>query len=387
MAPRKKKKVDVETENQEMVETNETEDESSSSSFESVLERIAKASKNKHIDESGNYDSEPQWYIDTGSYSLNALISASIYKGFGNTRITTIAGEPTTGKTQLALSSVRQFLNQYEDAMVIWIDAEHTMTMDRLRGMKIDSDRVRILPIPTIEECRNQTMNILTEYEKLGKKGKLLIVIDSVGGLSSEKELNDALTGNNARDMTKSQLIKSLFRTLTTKSGVLGVPILAINHVFSVIGNNYPSKDMSGGLGIKFLSSTVVFLSKAKDKVESEGEKEQVGVFITAEAVKSRDSREGKKIKTYIHQINGLNRVYGLLPIAEKHKIFERVSKRIQVPSGEKVFESQLYKNASKYFDTETLNRIDSAVKIDFSYGAAASIEMADEIEANEEQE
>lgn len=351
----------------------------------SLFEKLAQSTGNKYIDDLGSYDSEPEWYIDTGSYSLNALISASIFKGIPNNRLTTIAGEPATGKTFFALSACKNFLEMYPDGFVYYIDSEHTMTKKAFESMGGDAERFSILPCDIIEECKLQIFNLLGEYEKVKDQCKIMIVIDSVGALNSKKEMEDLASEKEVQDMTKARSIKSLFRNLNMKAGVLGVPIVAINHVFAVIGSNYPTTDMGGGRGPKFLSSNIVFLSKSRDKIVSDGEKEQIGVFVTCRAEKSRQSREGKVVKSYIRQSTGLNRYYGLVPIALKHEIFVKDGKRIKLPTDEKVFESVLYKEPKRYFTDEILNRIEEAVNDEFRYGSGSS-DVLDDIEIPEEE-
>jgi hypothetical protein len=59
-----------------------------------------------------------------------------------------------------------------------------------------------------------------------------MFVLDSLGMLSTNKEINDALAEKDTRDMTKAQLIKGAFRMLTLKLGQAKIPMLVTNHTY-----------------------------------------------------------------------------------------------------------------------------------------------------------
>ena len=73
-----------------------------------------------------------------------------------------------------------------------------------------------------------------------------MFVLDSLGMLSTEKEITDALNDKQVRDMTKSQLVKGAFRMLTLKLGQANVPLIVTNHTYDVIGAYVPTKEMEG---------------------------------------------------------------------------------------------------------------------------------------------
>ena len=92
------------------------------------------------------------------------------------------------------------------------------------------------------------------------KRPPMMMVLDSLGILSSEKELADTLAGNDTRDMTKAQLIRGTFRVLTLKLAKVKVPMIVTNHVYEVIGSYIPMKEMGGGSGLKYAASTIAYL-------------------------------------------------------------------------------------------------------------------------------
>ena len=93
-------------------------------------------------------------YVDTGSYIFNALVSGSLYGGLPSNKVTALAGESSTGKTFFALSVVRNFLNANPDGGVMYFESESAISKDMIEDRGIDSDRMYILPVATIEEFR-----------------------------------------------------------------------------------------------------------------------------------------------------------------------------------------------------------------------------------------
>lgn len=188
-------------------------------------------------------------YIDSGSYALNALLSGSIYNGYPSNKCTGFGGETSTGKTYMVLSAVKEFLMSDEKASVIYFDTENAITSTMCVERGIDPRRIGVIGVATIEEFRSQAKKILDAYGEIEEKKRtpLLIVLDSLGMLSTFKETKDITEGNEKTDMTRAKLIRGAFRVLTLKSGRLGVPILITNHVYSQIGVMFPDLVMGGG--------------------------------------------------------------------------------------------------------------------------------------------
>lgn len=306
-------------------------------------------------------------FIDTGSYTLNALLSGSIHGGLPNNRITCLAGEQATGKTFFALGICKNFLDSNPDAMVLYFDTENAITSDMLDGRGIDTDRLAIVPVLTIEEFKTQALKIVNSYleEEENKRKPILMVLDSLGMLSTEKEMNDTAEGKNVRDMTKAQMIKAAFRVLTAKLGKANIPLLITNHTYQVVGAYVPTKDLSGGSGVKYAASTILFLSKKKDKTDDG----VVGNFITCKNYKNRFAKENMEIETRLNYETGLSRYHGLGDLAVEYGIFKSVSTRIELPDGSKVFMKNINDEPEKYFTADILKQLDEHIQKEFKYG------------------
>jgi len=309
--------------------------------------------------------SDTDSYVDTGSYIFNGLACGSIYGGIPGNKITAIAGESATGKTFFVLGVCKTFLEANPDANVVFFESESAITKDMIESRGIDSTRMAIMPVVTVQEFRLQALQILAAYEEEGEGKPLLICLDSLGMLSTTKELEDTDAGKETRDMTRAQIVKSTFRVLTLKLGKLKVPMVITNHTYDVIGSMFPQKEMGGGSGLKYAASTIIMLSKKKDKEGTE----IVGNIIHCKTYKSRQSRENKMVDVKLSYTKGLDRYYGLLELAVKYDIFKSVSTRIELPDGTKTFGKTINNDPEKYFTEEVMTKLNEAAKEEFTYG------------------
>lgn len=197
--------------------------------------------------EDGQSSSEFSGYIDTGCYMLNAILSGSIYGGVPDNKITAIAGESSTGKTFFALSIVKHFLDSDPTNVVVYYDTEAAVTKEIMKSRGIDTSRIILAEPTTIQNFRTHALKLLKAYEEKKNRPKMLIVLDSLGMLSTTKEIDDSSEGKETRDMTKAQLIKATFRVLTLRLAKLKVPMILTNHVYDAVGSFFPTKAISGG--------------------------------------------------------------------------------------------------------------------------------------------
>ena len=335
--------------------------------MEDIFSTILKETGNDYsaIADEGIEAGDVKGYISTGSYSLNALLSGSIYGGIPSNKITCFAGEPSTGKTFFALNIVREFQKTNPKAFVYYFESESAISKQMLTDRNIDVKRIGVLPVATVQEFRTQAIKILDRYVEIKYVPPMIFILDYLGNLSTTKEIEDMSEGKETRDMSRAQLIRGTFRVLTLKLGKANVPLIVTNHVFQTIGSYIPQKEMSGGQGLAYAASTVIFLSKKKDKTDNE----VTGAIVTAVLKKARFTIENKKVETLLEYSEGLDPYYGLLELAEKFGIFKKVSTRYEMPDGSKVFESVILKNPEKYFTQDVLNQIDEKCKDEFLYG------------------
>jgi len=306
-------------------------------------------------------------FVDTGSYIFNALLSGSLHGGLPSNKITAIAGESATGKTFFALGMVKQFLEDNPEAAVMYFESESAITRDMIEERGIDSSRIVIVPVVTVQEFRNQAINILDRYLETPEKDrpKMMFVLDSLGMLSTTKEIEDTAEGKETKDMTRAQITKGAFRVLTLKLGRAGVPMIVTNHTYDVIGSMFPQKEMGGGSGLKYAASSIIYLSKKKEKEGTE----IIGNIIHCKNAKSRLTVENRIVDVRLTYDKGLDRYYGLLDLALASGVFKKASTRVELPNGKTEFGKTINNNPEKYFTPEVMERLETVVQDYFKYG------------------
>ena len=305
-------------------------------------------------------------FIDTGSYIFNGLLSGSIYGGLPANKITALAGESATGKTFFLMGMVKNFLDANPNSGVVYFESESAITKQMVIDRGIDPERMVILPVTTVQEFRTQALKVLDRYlqQDVDIRKPMFMCLDSLGMLSTTKEVEDTTDGKETRDMTRAQVLKAAFRVLTLKLGKAKVPMVVTNHTYDSMGL-FSTKEMGGGSGLKYAASSIVFLSKKKEKDGTE----VIGNIVHCKNHKSRLTMENKMVDVRLTYDKGLDKYYGLLDLAIKYDIFKSVSTRIELPDGSKTFGKSINNEPEKYFTEDIMKQLDEAAQKEFKYG------------------
>ena len=315
-----------------------------------------------------DFDNSNLGFIDTGSYALNGAISGSIYGGISDSSITILAGEESVGKTYFGVGILKSFLSRDEGAGAVYYETEGA-PIQAIKSRGIDAGRVAISQPDTVQKFREKALNVLTKYEKIEKEERppLMLILDSLGQLSTSKEFEDSLSGSETADMTRSRLIKSAFRTITLMLNRLHVPMIATNHVYVNMNAYGNPKVQSGGSGPKYSASTTIQLSKSKDRDEKT--KEVLGNIVTCKMIKNRWAKENAEVDVRLSYTKGLDRYFGLTDLAVKHGIFTKSTKGITLPDGTTTATKNVDNDPEKFYTKDVLDRLDAAAKKEYSYG------------------
>ena len=271
----------------------------------SLMSLVNSFDKDSEIIASSSYSNIEDW-ISTGNYILNACMSGDIYKAVPTGRVVTFAGTSGAGKSFLACSVCREA--QKKGYIPIYLDSEGAIDSAFVKRLGVDPNNMIIRKVNTILETSQFIAELCDklqeQQEKTGQHDKVIIVLDSLGNLTSDKEREDTMSGANKRDMTKAQEIKAMFRVNATPLAHLQVPLVCNNHVYSVIGSYVPTSVGAGGQGLKYNASLTIQLSAAKlddkDNDAAAAKKQGTdtatknGVLVTAKPVKSRFCRPYK---------------------------------------------------------------------------------------------
>ena len=337
------------------------------------LKDIIKSTGNEYASlvEDGVEAGDVESFIQTGSYVFNALLSGSIHGGLPANKITALAGESATGKTYFLMGIVKNFLDANPDAGVIYFESESAITKQMVIDRGIDAKRMVIVPVTTVQEFRTQAIKVLDTYlaQNEADRKPMFLCLDSLGMLSTTKEVEDTADGKETRDMTRAQVLKAAFRVLTLKLGKAKIPMVVTNHTYDVVGSMFPTKEMGGGSGLKYAASSIIYLSKKKEKDGTE----VVGNIVHCKNHKSRLTIENKMVDVRLTYDKGLDKYYGLLELAEKYDIFKKVSTRYELPDGSKQFGKTILNDPETYFTDEIMKRLDEAANKEFKYGGENS--------------
>ena len=339
------------------------------------LKDIIKITGNEYASlvEDGVASGDVEKFVDTGSYIFNALLSGSMYGGLPANKITALAGESATGKTFFLMGMVKNFLDANPDGGVVYFESESAITKQMVIDRGIDPKRMVISPVTTVQDFRTQAIKVADRYNQqdVDLKRPMFMCLDSLGMLSTTKEVEDTAEGKETRDMTRAQVLKAAFRVLTLKLGKAGIPLVVTNHTYDSMGSMFPTKEMGGGSGLKYAASSIVFLSKRKEKIGTD----VVGNIVHCKNHKSRLTIENKMVDVKLSYETGLDKYYGLLELAIKYGIFKQVSTRIELPDGTTQFGKTINNNPEKYFTEDVMKQIDEAATKEFKYGGGVEEE------------
>ena len=318
------------------------------------LKEIIKTTGNEYANlvEDGVESGDVENFIDTGSYILNGMLSGSLYGGLPQNKITALAGESATGKTFFLMGMCKHFLDANPDGGVVYFESESAVTKKMIVDRGIDASRMVVLPVSTVQEFRTQAIKVLDRYmqQDVDIRRPMFMCLDSLGMLSTTKEVEDTAEGKETRDMTRAQVLKAAFRILTLKLGKAKVPMVVTNHTYDVVGSYIPMKEMGGGSGLKYAASSIVYIIKAKNQ-------------------KSRLTKENSDCEVRLTYNKGLDKYYGLLQLAEKYDIFKKVSTKFELPDGRKVFGKTINDDPQSYFTDEVMEKLEEAAMKEYSYG------------------
>jgi len=320
-------------------------------------------------------------YYSTGVYLLNAQISGDIYKGIPGGKTIILAGDPSCGKSFFSLSIAKNFLKEYENGILVYIDTEHAVDKKMFEERRMDTNRILYLPIDTIENYRTQVTRILNEFNKKDDV-KAMIITDSSSRLTSKKEVGDIEEGKDTLDMTKQKLLKGAFRVFGLKMAKHNITHIVTAHVYGTM-DMFSRKVVSGGMGSQYEGSYVVMLSKAQNKEGTE----VTGAIITSKLEKARYTKEKTKVKTLLSFKRGLHPYYELPQFCVEHKIWEKPGNKYVVNEDTKVFEKELLKNPAKYFTEDVMCKINEKCKEVFNYDSHDKEVFADEVDEVETSE
>ena len=361
-------------------------------SFDDINKELADINPLGSVMEHSSFSEVTEW-IDTGNYHLNACVSGSLFKGWPNNRSCSVAGPSGTGKTYLVLNSIARAIDMGYN--VIFYDSEAAVDREIMKKFGIDTNKVNYQPCNTVQEFRTSVTTITSRMQEVKRSGgevpKIMIILDSAGNLATAKEIEDAKTGSEKSDMTRSKVLKSIFRIIMTPLADLKIPFIFTNHTYQT--QSFISQQVAGGgTGPEYAASIVLFLNKAQ--LKEGGEK--TGIIVTAKPNKNRLAKP-HPIKFHLHFTEGMNRFVGLEQYIDWEDIGiarGSIEKGVKTPKAtargwickhldKAVPNSEFF--SEKVFTQEVLQKIEAKIQPIFNYSTEhREIDIDELIEASE---
>lgn len=318
-----------------------------------------------------------EWH-DTGCMVLNSIVSGSLFGGIPKGRITGFAGPSQAGKTYITNKILAKA--QQSGLTPVIFDTEMAVDEAACRGVGLDPENVKYVPVQTVEECRNQLVAFLDSIKAADMCGKFIVCIDSLGNLASQKEIEDVEKGKTAMDMgTRAKGLKSMMRTLTFKAAQTNTTILFVNHTYDDPAAMFPTlvKSQSGGKGPVYLASVLVQLAKRDEKHDSNNTDDEMlpeankysGVTLRALTVKNRFVPPFLEGEMYLNFKTGLDKYSGLREMAINHGALIQNGSTYALPDGTKLGYFKNWGKDEKIWDESIIPALEEKLKAAFKYG------------------
>ena len=361
-------------------------------SFDDINKELAELNPLGSVMDQSTFSEVTEW-IDTGNYNLNACVSGSLFGGWPNNRSCSVAGPSGTGKTYLILNSVKEAIDM--GYSVIFYDSEAAVDKTLMEKFGIDTTKVNYQPINTVQEFRTSVTTITGKMQDIkrsgGKTPKIMIILDSAGNLATAKEIEDARSGSEKSDMTRSKVLKSIFRIIMTPLADLKIPFIFTNHTYQT--QSFISQQVAGGgTGPEYAASIVLFLGKAQ--LKEGGEK--AGIIVNAKPNKNRFAKP-HPIKFHLHFSEGMNKYVGLEQYIDWEDIGitrGSIEKGVKTPKAtargwickhldEAVSNKDFF--SDKVFTREVLEKIDKKIYDLFNYNTSTELNVDELMAAADE--
>lgn len=327
-------------------------------------------------------------FLDTGSASLNAILSGSSKGGIPLGKITGFYGPSGCGKSFVIGKAIASA--QLKGHIPIVIDTEGTWD-SRAEGWGVDVSNCILIQHDIIEEIRNQVSQIIDKYsaQLLSGDVKFMIILDSIGGLICLKEAKDVETDNNASDMgTRAKVLRTLFRVLTTKCSKHRIPFVWSNHAYDDPSAFMPSaiQKMPGGKAPWYFSSVIVMMRRREDKNAETGTiVRNTGATIPIECVKQRFVVPFIKAEMAIDYGTGLQRYHGMFEIAKDLGVIEG-NRTYKLSDGTNLgYKKDIVGNDVLWEET-ILPILDPVIQKEFGFGSKQATELMESLELDEDE-
>jgi len=294
--------------------------------------------------------------ISTGSPTLDESIGIG---GIPMGRITQLAGQESSGKTMLALSCIKSYLDENPDNTALFIDAEYTYDPEWAQSQGLDISRVMVIKTNdarSIFQGLIGTMKVNSKTKKASKnmKGILdhiiegkdprfknlgIIVLDSIAVLNTPLEISADIGKANMAPIPR--FLSTELKKLTPVVAKANVAFIGINQVRVNLGQMFGDPTTSpGGKALKHACSLMINMAPvfSADSVIKDDEGSRVGHTVRAKIQKNKVGAPFRQAEYKVEYKKGIvNTEEEVFDLSVKYGLIERPSSQSYLVNGEKI--------------------------------------------------
>jgi len=294
--------------------------------------------------------------VSTGSPKLDEAIGIG---GVPMGRITQLAGKESSGKTMLALSCIKNYLNENPDNTALFIDAEYTYDPEWAKSQGIDISRVMVIKTNDAKVIFQGLIGITSvnsNTKKVSKKMKGIldhviegvdprfknlgiIVLDSIAVLNTPLEIAADIGKANMAPIPR--FLSTELKKLTPVVAQANVAFIGINQVRVNLGQMFGDPTTSpGGKALKHACSLMINMAPVfgADSVIKNDSGERVGHIVRAKIQKNKVGAPFRQAEYKVEYVKGIvNTEEEVFDLAVKYDLIERPNSQSYIVDGDKI--------------------------------------------------
>lgn len=264
-------------------------------------------------------DSDPTFWISTGNYLLNKILSGKYLGGIPQGMTSCLAGASSSGKSFLAGNLIREA--QALGFGVLVVDSERALTKQFVKniGANPDDEYYVYRGVTTISNAVKVISGFLDSYRKHGETKPFLVIVDSLDAMLTESQLKAYKEGIQKGDQgQQAKQLKALLAPLTQDIKDLNIAMVCTKQVYReqdpVLQKN-PVTEYKFTDAIKFAFTQIGLVSKLM--LKNDTTKKYEGIHLRVFGFKTRFTKPFQRASIEVPYDGGMDPFSGLLDVAE----------------------------------------------------------------------
>jgi recombination protein RecA len=295
-------------------------------SLASELVSVLNSKFTHNIDKAAYFLSDPDLVADikkwvpTGCDMLDLAISNRPNAGWPVGRIIEITGLEASGKSLLAAYALKS--TQQQGGLGIYIDTEAATSREYLQAIGVDIEKLVYIPLEALEDIFDSIEATIAKVRKASKDVLVTIVVDSIMGATTKKEL-EGEHGKDGYATEKAIVLSKAMRKITNMLARQNVCLILTNQLRVRMGVSFGDPyGTSGGKAVAFHSSVRIRLkSLGQIKMKLNGVDQVIGIKTRAIVQKNRLGPPLKSVDYDIYFESGIDNYGSWLETLKTYKL------------------------------------------------------------------